>query len=285
MSIYYKARDLVRHVVLDGIVMKYEMTGEFESIKDQPVVQFMLLHDVYPNEEKRFTELLEWLSERFKFVSYSEAVAAVNSGQIVEPMINFSFDDGMQNNYVAAKIMRDFEAKGCFFVCPNIVNESSAEEVAGFCRRQLHRDPCEFLSWEKLAEMKSWGHEIGSHTLNHTNLKSVSLSQAEDEIYRSRDLIVEALGKVQHFAWPYGRYFHLSDEIAKMVFDAGYASCASGERGSHVAHDGADGRRICIHRESMKLHWPLRHIKYFVAKSANLKLEPKSTWPNDWQVD
>ena len=285
MSLYYKARDLVRHVVLDGIVMKYQLTGEFEAIKEKPVVQFMLLHDVYRNEEKKFAELLEWLSQRFKFVSYSEAVDAMNSGKITEPMINISFDDGMANNYVAAKIMREFEAKGCFFVCPNIVNESSSQKIAEFCSRQLHRDPCEFLGWDKLAEMKSWGHEIGSHTLNHTNLKSVSSAQAEDEINRSRDLIVEALGGVQHFAWPYGRYFHLTDEIAKMVFEAGYSSCASGERGSHVAHQDSSNRRICVHRESMKLHWPLRHIKYFVAKSANLKLGPESTWPNDWHVD
>ena len=76
------------------------------------------------------------------------------------------------------------------------------------------------LSWEMLEEMQSAGMTIGSHTRTHALLTNESREKVIEETARSRrDLEDRLCGKVQHFAYPDGRY---NADATAAVAAAGY---------------------------------------------------------------
>ncbi len=89
------------------------------------------------------------------------------------------------------------------------------------------------ISWEMLRELSGDRHvEIGSHTINHCRISTLSRDDAFHELHGSRMRLEEVLGiAVRHFAFPYGR----SGDCGKRDFDltreAGYASAATTTKG------------------------------------------------------
>ena len=76
------------------------------------------------------------------------------------------------------------------------------------------------LSWEMLEEMQSAGMTIGSHTRTHPLLTNESTEKVIEETTRSRgDLEGRLRMKVQHFAYPDGRY---NADATTAVAAAGY---------------------------------------------------------------
>jgi peptidoglycan/xylan/chitin deacetylase (PgdA/CDA1 family) len=139
------------------------------------------------------------------------------------------------------------------------------------------------MDWDDVHALLDEGHEIGSHTLTHADLGRVSRQQLHDEIEGSLDVLNRAIGPVRHFAWPYGHFSHFSAEAARIVFQAGFASCASAIRGCHVAA-AEDPRRLCIRRDNTVVNWPFGHMLYFMARNSAVASESTGTWPSEWQT-
>jgi len=91
----------------------------------RPRVHILLLHHLFPDEREGFRELLRKLAEVSEFVTYSQAMERVRSGRFDRPAVSISFDDGIESCVEAAKIMREFAAQGCFFLCPPIIGEKN----------------------------------------------------------------------------------------------------------------------------------------------------------------
>lgn len=249
--------------------MALDVLSNISAVRRNPPVnciQFVYLHHVFSDEESALRRLLPHLSAQYEFISYSEAVSRLYSGDIDKPYMAFSTDDGFKNNLVAARIFTDFGIAACFFICPGITGEQNYERVASFCRDRLHLPPVEFLNWTDIARLQRAGHEIGSHTMSHINLAAAEPAKIAEELERSRDILRENTGEVRHFAYPYGRYFHVNRQVVDAVFKAGYASCASAERGCHVVGEPA-GRRPVIRRDQVVLKWKQGHIDYFLSRN------------------
>jgi peptidoglycan/xylan/chitin deacetylase (PgdA/CDA1 family) len=76
------------------------------------------------------------------------------------------------------------------------------------------------MTWEQIEELKSGGVVFGSHTSTHEILTRIPLTQAEEEIGSSRELIEQRLGPAcEVFAYPNG---DSSPETRKLVALAGY---------------------------------------------------------------
>lgn len=245
-------------------------------------VQFLALHSVFEDEEEPFRRLLRALSKEYGFVGYSTAVSKVLSGRIDGRYLAISFDDGFKNCLRAARIMAEFGISACFFLVGSMIGETEHRIIKEFCRQRLGCPPIEFLGWEDLAALVEQGHEIGGHTLNHCNLVEASGSQLQEEIAGSFELLQRRLGSVRHFAWPYGRFFHFSASAAKVAFDTGFVSCASGERGCHANRAPIDERMLCLRRDHLIPAWPLPHIRYFLAKSRRSAHHETELWPQGW---
>src|SRR2546426_12427935 len=85
--------------------------------------------------------------------------------------------------------------------------------VADFLGRKNEWDIVKGDSPEKLMDeqqVRDWlaaGHEIGSHSSTHPNLRHISAAQAREEISGSKKSLEDRFGiAVQHFCYPYGSW-------------------------------------------------------------------------------
>jgi peptidoglycan/xylan/chitin deacetylase (PgdA/CDA1 family) len=260
----------VRNTIRSGALNVLSLLDRFSpSALKVKRVQFIYLHHVFADEVNQLHELLNFLSQDHKFISYSEAVKKIHSNDIDDAYICFSTDDGFKNNLKAAEIFNSFGIKACFFVCADMIGEDNDLKIDKICRAKFHLPAIEFLAWRDLELLLKNGHEIGSHTLSHVNLAASEVSKAQEEILNSKAVIESRLGNIDHFAYPYGRYFHINRSYFDMVFKSGYVSCASAERGCHFNSQSLlSSKELLIRRDQVILDWKLNHIRFFLERNA-----------------
>lgn len=247
---------------------------------EEAVVQFVYLHHIFDDEIKPFRNLLSELSKTYEFISHSEAVNRILSGEIDRPYLSFSWDDGFKNCIVAADLLSEFGAKGCFFICPELIGVNDIQKIKTFNRNKLNFPPVEYLNWDEVETLVKQGHEIGSHTLSHIRISQTSPEQALEEIFQSAEVLRQKIGQPGHFAWPYGKFSDFTSTARKTVFDAGFQSCASAVRGAHpTSEKKVDKEQLCIRRDHIVAAWPLSHSLYFIYKSTKEAKENNHYWP------
>ena len=108
------------------------------------------------------------------------------------PIVSFTFDDFPRSAaQVAAPILESFGARGTYYVAPGLMN-SSGEQGDLFVEGDLH-----FLMER--------GHEVASHTYDHSSCRSLSSLDFQKDVRRGIDA-VHALtgGNPANFAYPFG---------------------------------------------------------------------------------
>jgi peptidoglycan/xylan/chitin deacetylase (PgdA/CDA1 family) len=263
-------RDVSRKMALDTLSSIYAITGTTDAALKKPRVQFLYIHHIFKDEEVLLKKLIEKLSAAHTFVSYNEAVTRILTGTVDKPYISISSDDGLKNNLHAAKILADYGISACFFICPPMIGENDYQKIKKFSEQRLHLPPVEFMNWKDVETLLQQGHEIGAHTMSHVNLATCNASELEYEIVDCFEEIKKACGSSRHFAYPYGRYHHFTAAAKNMVFSNGFYSCASAERGCHLSPQGTtiEKEHLFIRRDHVILSWPLDHILFFMARSA-----------------
>lgn len=111
-----------------------------------------------------------------------------------------SWDDGHVLDKHLAGVLHDFELAGTFYISRNLLKK------------------------ERLSEMDiksiSKRHEVGAHTISHSNLTEISESQQQEEIVNGKRWLEEVTGtEVSMFCYPKGQY---SEAAKKLVKKAGY---------------------------------------------------------------
>jgi peptidoglycan/xylan/chitin deacetylase (PgdA/CDA1 family) len=245
-------------------------------------VQILYLHHLLEDEERGFRALLEHLARDHVFIPFGEAVDRICLGPIDRPYVAFSFDDGFQSCLRAADLLEEFGAHACFFVCPDFLDESDPERIARTCREVFGLPPMEFLSWQDAEKLRARGHEIGSHTMRHCRAAETEIAEWREQLGRSREELEQRLGRVEHFAWPYGLFSDVTPASIEAVFEARYLTCSSAIRGCHVTPAGGDSSQLCLRRDHLAAVWPLAHSLYFLARSAEFASENSNRWPEEW---
>jgi len=275
------ARRMARRLALSSLGGLYKLTGRLSYLR-QNRIQFIYLHHLFPEEEMAFREVLRALGRHHSLISYSEAVERLWQGRIDRPYIAISFDDGLKHCRRAAEILDEFGVSGCFFICPSIVGETDYERLKEFCARKFSMPPTEVMTWDDVETLVKNGHEIGSHTMTHPVLSRISRERMRSEVGGSYECLTRRLGAVKHFAWPEGRFFHFNPAAAKTVFDAGFQSCASAERGCHVTQPEPPQYGLCLRRDYIPARWPWSHIVYFLAANSRKASAKNNQWPDGW---
>ena len=86
-----------------------------------------------------------------------------------------------------------------------------------------------FLTWHLLRALERDGVEIGSHTITHRDLTSLSDSEAFRELVQSRRTFERRLGHpVRWLAYPFGAY---DARIERLARRAGYVLAVTTEYG------------------------------------------------------
>ena len=261
-------RSVARSLALDVLALKNRLQN-VEHWYKRPRIQFLFIHHIFNDEVKTFELLLEKLSKHHTFISHSEAVEKVLSGNIDRPYISWSSDDGFKNNLKAAEILNRYDAKACFFINPNSIGSKEKEWISRFCKERLNMPPVEFLEWDDVTALQKFGHEIGSHTLNHRNIARMNFDEITHDLVESKKILEKHCGHIKHFAYPYGRYYDFSKQAFDSVFETGYDSCSTGERGCHISNASSiDKHDLLIRRDQVICAWKLQHIMYFIANGA-----------------
>lgn len=107
------------------------------------------------------------------------------------------------------------------------------------------RSAAQLMDWSSLRELSDMGHEIGSHGVSHRSLRTMSRSNALNEMKLSRDEIEQRIGRrVTSFAYPFG---DTPDDYETLCTEAGYESAVSiFSDSSRVLTDPFAMRRIII---------------------------------------
>jgi hypothetical protein len=115
--------------------------------------------------------------------------------------------------------------------------------------------------------------------MNHRQLSGLNREESVFELGRSREILDSRFGQARHVAWPFGRFIHMSRVAAEVAFEVGYESCASAERGAHVAASGSDFDALCIRRDQLVAAWPPRHMQFFLGRSSERATAASNEWP------
>ena len=143
-----------------------------------------------------FTQLLKTAKRNNQAIVSISDWAENNSGELA-----LSFDDGHISDFdIVLPLLKEYEAQGTFFVTPNYVGKKG------------------YMSWEQIKALGEAGMEIGSHSLNHPYMTTLSTEQLLAELKDSKTQIEQHTGKeVISFAYPFGDCSSRTHKVAKEV--------------------------------------------------------------------
>jgi peptidoglycan/xylan/chitin deacetylase (PgdA/CDA1 family) len=174
-----------------------------------------------------------------------------NKEKIPENFFIITFDDGWKSQYQhALPVLKKYNLKATFFPVVNYIGGGS------------------FVNWSELRKLSESGMEIGSHSMNHPNLRGLPLEHLEYELKASKAALERELNQtILSFAYPYCAF---DSNAQKSVNDAGYRIgrfCGANDEFKIVAIDFGDKKSYNI--DSIQVNNNLAQFKrYFPLISA-----------------
>ncbi len=205
----------------------------YHSLSDDP-------GDLISVTPARFQEEMALLAARgYRGVSLSQAIAALERGAPVKKLVALTFDDGFRDFCSdALPVLGQYGFQATLFVVAGLVGQTS--------RWSSFRQDRPLLGWDELRAVVQHGHEIGSHTLSHPDLRALSPELLWRELRESKSLLEDRLQThVTAFAYP-GGTFGAREVLA--VGEAGYCTAVivGGRWGN-----GRETPRLRLKREKM----------------------------------
>jgi peptidoglycan/xylan/chitin deacetylase (PgdA/CDA1 family) len=130
-------------------------------------------------------------------------------------------------------MLQQLRAPACAFVSSGFINTDRVfPHDAQTCAFHL-----ENLRASEISGLVERGFEIGSHTVNHADLGSVSLDEAVTELTQSKSELEAILGRpVNLVSYPYGRRWNIRKEVVNVVKRTGYEAMFSAYGGYVNGH-------------------------------------------------
>ncbi|MCM8810753.1 MAG: polysaccharide deacetylase family protein, partial [Candidatus Omnitrophica bacterium] len=125
-----------------------------------------------------------------------------NDYEKIEKNLIITFDDGFYDNIIfGLPLFKKLKIKPIIFV---IVGYVSTDKIWD---RYKDYEKDRFMKWEEIKEIINQDIEIGSHTLSHPHLTQITLEKAKEEIFSSKKVLEDKIGKeVKFFCYPYGEF-------------------------------------------------------------------------------
>lgn len=166
---------------------------------------------------KEFEKQLIWLKKR-GFTTYT-LHELINLDKIPPKSVVLTFDDGYKDNYTNAfRLLKKYNMKATIFIIVDRFGKNWATD------KDTKQSSYELNSEEMLSDVeiktmiKSNLIEIGSHTINHANLKSLSKDDKQKQIINSKEIIEKHFNiSCNSFAYPFGFYDKLDVQIVKQA--------------------------------------------------------------------
>jgi len=143
-----------------------------------------------------FAAQMKFLRENsYRALKLNEAATYVESGEpLFEPSVVLTFDDGFQDFATNAfPILQKYGFTATVFLPTGYIADD---------RREFNKRDC--LSWTEVRELHRLGVTFGSHTVTHSQLTFLKVTEVEQELRRSKQTIEDQLGHpVDSFSYPF----------------------------------------------------------------------------------
>lgn len=212
--------------------------------------KILAFHMVNP---KYFEKQMEHLVKYYNVISLKEIFSNKKNSVVL------TFDDGYENNLkYAYHVLKKLKIPATIFVPYDFIDknifawwdrlefssknanieflkslttqklESEIRRLTNLTKNDKKPSKYDFIDWKWLNKISDV-FEVGSHTISHPILTSITLKEAEKEILESKEKIEEKIGKkVIYFAYPNGNY---NKSIVSVVKKAGYKFAVIYEKG------------------------------------------------------
>ncbi len=166
------------------------------------------------------------ISQGYRVISLDSFVVYASGNNSFEgKCIILTFDDGFEDNFNCAyTILKSKGLTATFFLTCNYMDSDK-----GFPWSNWNVACVKPMSWENASTMCADGMSIGSHTLSHADLGSISndREKLDKEISGSKEIINEKLNiAVNYFAYPIGSRGTYNDKTEDVIKRSGYkAAC------------------------------------------------------------
>jgi peptidoglycan/xylan/chitin deacetylase (PgdA/CDA1 family) len=139
-----------------------------------------------------------------------------------KPLAFLTFDDGYEDNFTHAfPLLEAYGFTALIFILPDYINRGAAfdwpenEDV-----RRSYPSVTRPLTWSMVDTMAERGIEFGSHTWRHHLLTDLSDEALRQELWDSRVVIKDRVGRCDSIAFPFGRS---SARVVAAAAAAGYS--------------------------------------------------------------
>ncbi len=131
-----------------------------------------------------------------------------------------TFDDGFQNVFENGfEILRRHQVCAIQFLVSGAIGKRNDWDVA---KGDL---PEPLMNTTQVKQWLAAGHQIGSHSMTHRNLKKLSTAEAREEIFGSKKSLEDSFGvPVRHFCYPFGGW---TAPVRDLVVEAGYQTACT----------------------------------------------------------
>lgn len=211
---------------------------------------------------ERFEQQMRWLRDHYQVVSLREFVDRVTAGRSLRSMAAVTFDDGYAGVFEhALPILQSLGTPATVFVVAEAVgrragfwwDQPEIVESATPLRRQewlnamrgdgqaiaapdlsrtlpaSHRP----ADWATIRAALGRGIDLGSHSVTHRSLPTLTTAELEHEVIASRALLYRATGiQPEFFAYPYGLW---DPRVRTLVRSAGYRAALTLDDGRNGA--------------------------------------------------
>lgn len=183
-----------------------------------------------------FREQILWMKEAYDMISLEEAQRRIREGNR-RPAIAITFDDGYsENNEEAIPFLLSEQVPFTYFVTTDhTINQKP------FPHDVEEGTPLPTNTVESLRAMANAGVDIGAHTRTHLDLgKATDPDLIFDEIVVATREMERAIGHpLNYFAFPYGQYCNLNNNVFKLLKQAGFKGVCSAYGGWNSVGDDA----------------------------------------------
>ncbi len=195
----------------------------------RPNVKVLMYHKIVPDGtppgkyswtstisqlKKHLALLSRWGYKAISLRDYSACLQGTMD--LPDKPVIMTFDDGYEDvRSHALPVLDEFGAKATFFVLGDrALRTNRWDAKIGVGRSEL-------LSDEGIRELHAHGHEIGSHSMTHPDLTTMSAEGARREIFDSKKKLEDVIqSRVSSFSYPHGA---TNPALKKTVENSGYA--------------------------------------------------------------
>jgi peptidoglycan/xylan/chitin deacetylase (PgdA/CDA1 family) len=172
---------------------------------------------------ERFSVQIQWLlHEGYRFLRVSDFLALHKGDTDAgEKSILLTFDDAfadLEEN--AFRFLEENRISATIFIVTSQIGGVNAWDQA---RSWTHSIP--LLSREQIKFWASRGIEFGAHSHTHSDLRTLTKAQIEEEVIRSKEELENVLSReVLSFAYPFGSYNQTVRDVVKTNFGVAFTT-------------------------------------------------------------